>query len=103
MPSVYDGYLYESEYDYLAERNLLFPEEIAIFDKFGSVINVHVQPGDLGKCPPCWERARDIAKKIQFDLESAIQRHEFWIPGDLYIDCEHYPYRNNCGIFVDAD
>ena len=54
MPSVYDGYLYESEYDYLAERNLLFPEEIAIFDKFGSVINVHVQPGDLGKCPPCW-------------------------------------------------
>ena len=102
-PSVYDGYLYESEYDYLAERSLLFPEEIAIFDKFGSVINVRVQSGECGKCKPCWQSARETAKKIVFDLEAAIQRYEFWIPGDLYVKCEHYQYSGSYGIFLDAD
>ena len=33
--------------------------------------------------------ARYNAKKIRFDLEKAIQQAEFWIPGDLYLRCEH--------------
>jgi hypothetical protein len=101
-PACYDGHVYEDEYNYLARLDLLYPEEKPIFKKYDAVINVYIQPGTIGKCAPCWERAREIAKKIGFDLETAIQRFEFWIPGDLYIQCEHHQY-NGCGIFVDAD
>jgi hypothetical protein len=103
LPAVYDGHLYEDEYTYLARLNLLFPDEIVIFNKYDSVINVNIPPGDAGKCAPCWKRAREIAKKIDFDLESAIQRYEFWIPGELYLKCEHWLYGDNYGIFNDAD
>ena len=88
---------------YLQRLDLLFPEEKAIFNKYDSIINVHVQQGERGKCVPCWERAREIAKKIDFDLDGAMQHHEFWIPGDLYIRCEHWQYNGACGILVDAD
>lgn len=84
-----DGYIYEDEYSYLERLDLLFAEEKAIFKKYDSVINVYIQQGERGKCVPCWERAREIAKKIDFDLDGAMQYYEFWIPGDLYISCEH--------------
>jgi hypothetical protein len=103
-PSVFDGYAYEDEYDYLERLDLLFPEERVIFEKYGELVNVHVAQGERGKCAPCWERARKIAKRIDFDLDSAIQRYEFWIPGDLYFPCEHEISNNGDeGILVDAD
>jgi hypothetical protein len=100
-PASYDGFLYETQYDYLERLNLLYPEEIAIFAKYSTVINVRMQQGELAKCDPCWDRARQIAKQIDFDLESAAQRFEFWIPGDLFLDCEHRSWGG--GIFSDAD
>ena len=102
-PSVYDGYVYEDEYSYLLRLDLLFPEEKAIFKKYDSIINVYVQQGERGKCVPCWEQAREIATKIDFDLDGALQRYEFWIPGDLYIPCEHWQNNGARGIFVDSD
>ena len=102
-PSVGDGNIYEDEYAYLERLDLLLPEEKGIFKKYDSVINVYVQQGERGKCAPCWERARVIAAKIEFDLDSAMQQYEFWIPGDLYIPCEHWQNNGACGIFVDTD
>jgi hypothetical protein len=94
---------YEDDYGYLARLRLLFPEEKKIFKKYGCVINVNIQPGERGKCARCWERAREIAKKIDFDLENASQRFEFWIPAALFLPCEHVTWnKGDEGIFWDA-
>lgn len=88
---------------YLQRLDLLFAEEKAIFKKYGSMITVYdVQQGERGKCVRCWEWVREIAAMIDFDLDGSLQRYEFWIPGDLYIPCEHW-HNGACGIFVDAD
>ena len=50
-----------------------------------------VSVGVFGKCEPCWNQAREIAQKIDFDINSAIQFEEFWIPDALFFNCEHYP------------
>jgi hypothetical protein len=106
-PVTFDGHRYEDEYDYLSRLNLLLPEEKAIFEKYGCIINVNIQSGERGKCPQCWERAQRVAREIGFDLDAATQRYEFWIPGDLYFPCEHSPVNphgnENDGIFEDAD
>ena len=94
---------HQLEYEFLEHFDLLTSEEKEIFAKYASMINVNIASGDYGRCALCWELARETAKKIDFDLEASVQRYEFWIPGDLYNQCEHLFGSISEGIFRDAD
>lgn len=90
-PSVYDGFRYESQPDYLARLKLLAREEAAILKKYGEIRRVRISSGTIGQCEACWKNAHELARKIDFNLADAIKLKQFWIPDDLISDCEHNP------------
>ena len=64
-PIVYDGFLYETEHEYLKRMDLLSTGEKEIFAKYGDIKFVRISSGIYGKCETCWQEAREIAKDIR--------------------------------------
>jgi hypothetical protein len=102
-PTVADGYVYESQREYLERLNLITEGEKELFKHF-DICFVRVSAGAYGKCEECLTDAREIAKEIGFDLDGAILPDEiFWLPEDLVFDCEHREYGRQPGIFTPDD
>lgn len=89
-PIVYDGFLYETEHEYLKRMDLLSTGEKEIFAKYGDIKFVRISSGIYAKCETCWQEAREIAKDIRFDLGAVALPYEiFWLPEALVFDCDH--------------
>jgi hypothetical protein len=90
LPSHYDGYVYETERDYLKRLDLLTDSEKQIFAKYGDICLVRAAVGAHRECAHCWEEAEKIGAKMDFDLKAAIIEHgEFWIPRECVFPCPH--------------
>jgi hypothetical protein len=91
----------ETERTYLTRHKLLTPGEKEIFKKFDDVEFVRVTIGHNGECAQCWNTAREIAGKIDFDIERGVLRDQmFWLPTELLFDCDHRSGSGVAGIFT---
>jgi hypothetical protein len=98
-----DDRIHESERDFLERLGLLTPNEKTLFARYGAIVFAHVSIGEFGKCEPCWQKARTIAKQIDFDLDAQLLPYDvFWLPESLMFDCEHEPHGSGIdGIFTE--
>jgi hypothetical protein len=101
-PRVDDGYAYETQREYLERLGLLSDDEKMLLEKYGDIVFVRISSGDYGECEPCWTKAREVAKKIDFDLDPQVLPYDtFWLPEKLIFDCEHREWNRESIFTVD--
>ena len=89
-PCAFDGYLYETQEEYLRRKRLLTREEKRQLDKF-ELIPVK-WTGFSPRCQPCFAKVQKKAATLGFDFNIAAERSDpFYLPMELLFRCDHEP------------